>query len=588
MNKTITHPRIGIRPTIDARENGVREDLEVQTMEMANKMKLYIETNFKYPDGKAVEVVVAENTIGRSIEAANCEELFQRKRVCASITVTPCWCYGIETMDIHPTRPKAIWGFNGTERPGAVYLNAVLSAHNQMGLPAYGLYGADVMDKDSVEIPADIIEKLDNFIYSSLAVGQMQGKSYLQIGGMSMGIAGSAISYELFNKYLGMRVEQVDMVEILRRIDENIYDPNEYETARNWVSNNCSENPDGNKAHLVLSADEVESGLDFVTKMSVIIKDLMEGNAYLRVNGKNEEGLGHNAIVAGFQGQRQWTDYLPNGDFTETLLNSSFDWSGAKRPNIIATENDTLNGATMLFGYLLTNCAQVFCDVRTYWSPRAISKLNNIDAEKQFPNGFIHLINSGSAALDGTGQMKDINNKSVFKPYWEVTDEDIKACLDNTKWPVANREYFRGGGFSTNYLTVGQMPFTMSRINLVNGKPSIQIIEGYSMEIDQDLYKLINDRTDPSWPSTFFVPKEGGNQSAYEIMNNWGANHCVLTYGHVGSRLITLSSMLRIPVSLHNLSEKDVYRPTMWAHYGLNDPIGADYRACADLGPLYD
>lgn len=588
MSKIISHPKIGIRPTIDARENGVREDLEAQTMDMALKMKAYIETTFNYPDGEPVEVVIAPNTIGRAIEAADCEKLFLESGVCASITVTPCWCYGMETMDMHPIRPKAIWGFNGTERPGAVYLNAVLSAHNQMGLPAYGLYGADVMDKDCVEIPKDIIENLNNFIYSALAVGQMQGKSYLQVGGMSMGIAGSAISYELFNKYLGMRVEQVDMVEILRRIDEHIFDPNEYQKARSWVKNNCNEIPDTNKTHLVLTEEELEKGLDFVTKMSIILKDMMEGNKYLRENGKNEEGLGHNAIAAGFQGQRQWTDYLPNGDFSETILNSSFDWNGVKRPNIIATENDTLNGATMLFGYLLTNCAQVFCDVRTYWSPAALTKLNNIEAQKLYPDGLIHLINSGSAALDGTGQMKDSNNRSVFKPYWEVTKEDIKNCLNNTKWPVANREYFRGGGFSTNYLTVGEMPFTMSRINLVNGKPSIQIIEGYSKNIDQELYKLINDRTDPTWPSTFFVPKDGTQLSSYKIMNNWGANHCVLSYGHIGDRLITLSSMLRIPVSMHNVDESKIYRPTMWAHYGINDPIGADYRACEDLGPLYD
>lgn len=588
MSEIITHPRIGIRPTIDGRENGVRESLEIQTIAMANKMKEYIEKNFFYPDGKRVEVVMAPNTIGRAKEAADCEQLFQVNNVCASITVTPCWCYGMETMDMHPTRPKAIWGFNGTERPGAVYLNAVLSAHNQLGLPAYGMYGSEVMDKDAVEIPEDIYSKIDGFVSSALAVGQMNGKSYLQIGGISMGIAGSAINYELFNKYLGMRVEQVDMVEILRRIDEGIYDPVMYEKARKWVSNNCVETPDTNKQHLMLSDDEIELGLDFVTKMSIIIKDMMNGNEYLRNNGNNEEGLGHNAIVAGFQGQRQWTDYMPNGDFSETLLNSSFDWTGTKRPNLLATENDTLNGATMLFGYLLTNCAQVFCDVRTYWSPQALTGISGKDCSKKYPKGLIHLINSGSAALDGTGRMKDKNETSVFKPFWNVNENDIKACLDNTKWPVANREYFRGGGFSTNYLTVGDMPFTMSRLNIVNGKPTIQIIEGYSQELSEELYCQINDRTDPTWPSTFFVPKDGTAQSTYEIMNNWGANHCVLSFGHIGDKLVTLSSMLRIPVSLHNIEEDRIYRPTMWSHYGLSEPIGADFRACEILGPLYE
>lgn len=588
MSTIITYPKIGIRPTIDGRENGVRESLEIQTMAMANKLKDHIENNFKYPDGTSVKVIIAENTIGRSKEAAECEALFQANNVCASITVTPCWCYGMETIDMHPTRPKAIWGFNGTERPGAVYLNAILSAHNQLGLPAFGMYGSEVMEKNAVEIPTDIFDKIERFTASALAVAQMKDKSYLQIGGVSMGIAGSTINYGLFNKYIGMRVEQVDMVEILRRIDEKIYSEEEYVIARKWVQENCKEIPDTNKEHLKLSDEEIESGLDFVTKMSIIIQDLMNGNDYLCANGKNEEGLGHNAIAAGFQGQRQWTDYMPNGDFAETILNSSFDWSGPKRPNILATENDTLNGLTMLFGYLLTNTAQIFCDVRTYWSTKSLSTLANKDYKEKYPNGLIHLINSGSAALDGSGQMIDDENNPIFKPFWKVKQDDIDSCLANTKWPIANREYFRGGGFSTNYLTKGKMPFTMSRINLVNGKPSIQIIEGFSQDLSKDLYNQINDRTDPTWPSTFFAPKENTDLSTYEIMNNWGANHCVLTYGHIGDKLITLASMLRIPVSLHNIESSRIYRPAMWSHYGNADLVGADFRVCSELGPLYD
>ncbi len=586
--KQINYPKIGIRPTIDGRENGVRESLEVQTMQMATNLKTYIEQHFNYVDGNPVQVVIAPNTIGRLKEAADCEQFFQEQNVCVSITVTPCWCYGMETMDMHPTRPKAIWGFNGTERPGAVYLNAVLSAHNQLGLPAFGLYGAQVMDKDDVSIPADIVDKLERFVTSSLALAQMHGKSYLQIGGVSMGIAGSSVSDYLFNKYLGMRVEQIDMIEILRRIDEQIYDPQEYQKARAWVSANCSDTPDNNKQHLVLSSEQLQAGLDFVTKMSIIIRDLMIGNEYLKSHGKNEEGLGHNAIVAGFQGQRQWTDYLPNGDFAETILNTSFNWNGKKQPTILATENDTLNGITMLFGNLLTNTAQIFCDVRTYWSPQAIENLGQFNYEESLSGGIMHLINSGSAALDGTGKMQNQAGEPVIKPFWEVTDEDINRALTATRWPVANREYFRGGGFSTNYLTEGDMPFTMTRLNLVNGKPVLQIIEGKSVQIDEDLYNAINERTDPTWPSTFFVPKANTQLTTYEIMNNWGANHCVLTYGHVGDKFITLASMLRIPVSLHNVEANRIYRPTMWAHYGMDDLMGADFRACEKLGPLYE
>lgn len=584
----ITHPKIGIRPTIDGRENGVRESLEEQTMNMALLLKNHIERNYYYPDGKQVEVIIAENTIGRFKESADCEKLFASNDVCASITVTPCWCYGMEVMDLHPTRPKAVWGFNGTERPGAVFLNAVLSAHNQIGLPAFGIYGADVMDKDSNIIPSDVLPKLDRFIKSSLAAGQMQNKSYLQLGGVSMGIAGSNVDTEMFRKYLGMNVIQVDMIEIMRRIDENIFDPNEYEKARNWVKENCKEIYDNNKEHLQLNSDEIEQGFDYVTKMTMIMKDLMAGNDWLKDNGYNEEGLGNNAIVGGFQGQRQWTDYLPNADFSETILNSSFDWNGPKRPDIMATENDALNGISMLFGNLLTNTAQVFCDVRTYWSPAAIRKLGEFNLSSEQKGGMIHLINSGSAALDGTGKMKDDLGNSVFKPFWDVEDKDIEQCLKATKWPVANREYFRGGGYSTNYLTEGNIPFTMTRINLIDGKPVLQIIEGNSTKVDTELYNTINDRTDPTWPSTFFVPKKNTDLSTYEIMNNWGANHCVLTYGHVGDLFLTLASMLRIPVSLHNVEVERVYRPTMWSHYGTTDYTGADFRACEVLGPLYE
>lgn len=584
----LTYPKIGIRPTIDGRENGVRESLEKQTMKMAINLKKYIEENYCYPDGTAVQVVIADNTIGRFKESSDCEEKFSSENVAASITVTPCWCYGIETMDLHPSRIKAVWGFNGTERPGAVFLNAVLSAHNQLGLPAFGIYGADVMDKDDESIPNDIKPKLDRFIKSSVAVGQMKNKSYLQLGGVSMGIAGSLVDYSFFQKYLGMNVVSVDMIEIMRRIDEEIFDPNEYELARKWVSEKCNEIPDINREDLKLNNLEIEKGLDYVTKMTMIIKDLMEGNEWLRVNGYNEEGLGNNAIVGGFQGQRQWTDYLPNGDFSETILNTSFDWNGPKLPNILATENDALNGVSMLFGHLLTNTAQIFCDVRTYWSPNAITSLGDFEIDDSLSSGMIHLINSGSAALDGTGKMRDENGNSIIKPYYEVNDEDIENCLKATKWPVANREYFRGGGFSTNFLTEGGMKFTMSRLNLVNGKPVLQIIEGESIEVSNELYNAINERTDPTWPSTFFKPKENTELSTYEVMNNWGANHCVLTYGHVGDLMITLASMLRIPVSLHNVEAERIFRPTMWSHYGTLDLTGSDFRSCDVLGPLYE
>lgn len=588
MSKVITHPKIAIRPTIDARENGVREALEEQTLKLANTLSEYIEANFKHVDGTAVKCIVPPFTIGRSIEAKQAEELFNKSEIAASITVTPCWCYGSETMDLHPTRQKAVWGFNGTERPGAVYLNAVMSAYNQMGLPVFGIYGENVQAADSTEIDADILKKVDQFVKAALATTQIAGKSYLQIGSVSMGIMGSMVYQPFFQKYLGMRSESVDMVEIIRRIEKGIYDQEEYEKALEWVKDNCQSNIDRNKPENKLSPEQVAKDWKFVVKMSLIIKDLMHGNTKLKAIGFNEEGLGHNAIAAGFQGQREWTDYLPNGDFSETILNTSFDWNGSKMPTTLATENDSLNAITMLFGQLLTNTSQIFCDVRTYWSPEAVNKLGKYPVLNEAKDGFIHLINSGSAALDGSGQMQDENGDNVLKPFWEVDDGDIKNCLDNTNWPVANLEYFRGGGFSTNFLTKPDIPFTMTRLALVNNKPILQIIEGYSLDVGVELYQKINERTDPTWPSTFFVPKESTAISTYEIMNRWSANHCNLTYGHVGDLYITLASMLRIPVSMHNVEAERIFRPSMWSHFGTESPQAADFMACSTLGPVYE
>ncbi len=582
-------PKVGIRPTIDGRLGGVRESLEKQTMEMAKTAARIITENLRHPSGQKVECVIADRCIGGVAEAAMADEKFKREGVGVSLTVTPCWCYGSETMDMDPLRPKAVWGFNGTERPGAVYLAAVLAAHNQKGLPAFGIYGRDVQDSDDTSVPDDVKEKILRFTRAALAVATMRGKSYLSLGSVSMGIAGSIVKEDFFQDYLGMRNEYVDMSEFTRRIEEGIYDREEYERALEWVKAYCKEGPDDNPPEKRKTREQLDRDWEFVIKMALIARDLMVGNPRLEELGYGEEALGHNAIAAGFQGQRQWTDHFPNGDFMEAILNTSFDWNGIRQPYILATENDSLNGVSMLFGHLLTGTAQIFSDVRTFWSPEAIKRVTGYKPTGLAENGIIHLINSGPTALDGTGEAY-INGKPAIKPWWEVTEEDAKRCLDATLWRPADLGYFRGGGFSTDFLTEGGMPVTMTRINLVKGLgPFIQIAEGYTVDLPKEVHDALDRRTNPTWPTTWFVPRLTGNgpfKDVYSVMANWGANHGAISYGHIGADLVTLASILRIPVSMHNVPSEKIYRPSAWSAFGM-DPEGADYRACANFGPLY-
>lgn len=583
-------PKVGIRPTIDGRRRGVRESLEEQTMNMAKAVAELITSTLRHPSGEPVECVIADSTIGRVTEAARCAEKFEREGVGVSITVTPCWCYGSETMDMNPYTPKAVWGFNGTERPGAVYLAAVLAGHSQKGLPAFGIYGKDVQDSGDNEIPEDVKEKLLRFTKAGLAAATMRGKSYLAMGSVSMGIAGSMVDPDFFQDYLGMRNEYIDMSEFTRRIEEEIYDKAEYERALAWVKENCNEGADNNPKDEQCTREQKHKQWEFVVKMTLIARDLMVGNPRLKELGFAEEAEGHNAIASGFQGQRQWNDHFPNGDFMEAMLNSSFDWNGIREAYVVATENDSLNGVAMLFGHLLTNTAQVFADVRTYWSPEAVKRVTGKELTGKASNGIIHLINSGSAALDGAGlQSKD--GQPAMKPFWEITEEEAKACLDATSWRPASLGYFRGGGYSSNFKTDVEMPVTMVRLNLIKGLgPVLQIAEGYTVEIPDEIHNVINDRTDPTWPTTYFAPNltgEGAFTDVYSVMNNWGANHGAFSYGHIGADLITLASMLRIPVAMHNVSNDRIFRPSTWGAFGTKDLEGADYRACENFGPLY-
>ena len=586
------YPKIGIRPTIDARRGPlkVRESLEDQTMNMAKAAKALFEKNLRYSNGETVQVVIADTTIGRVAEAAACADKFRREGVDITLTVTPCWCYGSETMDMERSTIKGVWGFNGTERPGAVYLASVLAGHAQKGLPAFGIYGRDVQNAGDTEIPADVEEKLIRFGRAALAAATMRGKSYLQIGSICMGIAGSIINPEFFEEYLGMRVESVDEIEIIRRMENGIYNEKEFQKALAWTKQHCKEGFDKNPPELQRSRAEQDKAWEFVVKMMCIIKDLFNGNSNLPA-GFEEEQLGHNAIAGGFQGQRQWTDFYPNCDFPEAMLNTSFDWEGAREPYILATENDTLNGVGMLFGKLLTGRAQIFADVRSYWSPDAVKRAANYElagAAKE-AGGFIHLINSGAACLDACGEMKE-NGKGVMKPFWEVSEADQKACLEATTWNPADFGYFRGGGFSSRFLTRAEMPVTMSRLNLVKGVgPVLQIAEGWTVNLPDNVSDILWKRTDYTWPCTWFAPRVSGSgpfKTAYDVMNNWGANHGSISYGHIGADLISLCSILRIPVCMHNVPEEKIFRPNYWNAFGM-DREGADYRACAALGPMY-
>ncbi|RIV26194.1 L-fucose isomerase [Alicyclobacillaceae bacterium I2511] len=583
-------PKIGVRPTVDGRRGGIRESLEEFTMSLANSVVQLLTSELKHANGEPVECVIPDTCIGGVAEAAAAEEKFQQENVGLTITVTPSWCYPTETMDMNPTRPKAIWGFNGTEYPGAVYLAAVQAAHNQKGLPIFTIYGQNVQDMGDTSIPGDVTEKLLQFARAGLVVATMAGKSYLSIGTVAMGIAGCIVDDKFFQNYLAMRNEYVDMTELIRRMDLGIYDKGEFSAAMTWIQQQCPEGRDVNVTEMQRTREQKDQDWENVAKMTLIVRDLMIGNSHLNELGFDEEALGHHAIAAGFQGQRQWTDYLPNGDFMESMLTTSFDWNGPREPFVFATEGDSLNAVTMLFGHLLTQRAQIFADVRTYWSKEAVARVTGKQLMGPAANGFIHLSNSGAAALDGTGKQY-VDGKPSMKPYWEITENDMQNCLKATNWCPAVAGFFRGGGFSSRYVSEGGMPVTMARLNLIDGLgPVLQLAEGYTVELPPEVANVLEERTNPSWPSTWFVPNlngEGAFKNVYSVMRNWGANHCALSYGHIGADLITLAAMLRIPVNMHNVSEERIFRPSMWGAFGTMDGTSADYRACSALGPLY-
>jgi L-fucose isomerase len=582
-------PKIGIRPIVDGRRGGIRESLEDVTMNMAASVAKLISDHLRHSNGLPVECVFADTCIGGVVEAAQTAEKFRREGVGVVISVTPSWCYPMETMDNDSYIPQAIWGFNGTERPGAVYLAAALAAHNQKGLPVFSIYGRDVQDMGDPVIPQEVQDKLLGFAKAGLAVATIRGKSYLSMGSVSMGIAGCVVDEEFFQEYLGMRNEYIDMSEFIRRMELGIFDQDELEKGIKWVKENCLEGADVNPPELQRTREQKDKDWETVVKMTLIARDLMVGNPKLAELGYGEEALGRSAIAAGFQGQRAWTDFMPNGDFMEAVLNSSFDWNGIREPYVLATENDNLNGVTMLFGHLLTDAAQIFADVRTYWSPEAVKRVTGVELEGMAKNGVIHMINSGPATLDGTGELSQ-NGQPAMKPFWMITEDETKKCLEATKWCPAV-DFFRGGGFSTDFTTKAGMPVTIARINMIKGQgPVLQLAEGYTVELPNDVHDKLDQRSNSTWPTTWFVPNltgEGPFKSVYSVMSNWGSNHCAISFGHIGADLVTLASMLRIPVNMHNISDDRIFRPSVWSAFGPLESLGADFRACSNFGPLY-
>jgi len=583
-------PVIGIRAVIDPRRK-VYNRTYGQTQDMASSVADYLSDHVKYPNSLPLKCVVYQKCVSNIVEAQECSDYFKHLNVGAVITVATGWCYPLETMLLDAGIPHAVWGFNGTERPGAVFLAALTAACNLKGLPMFKIYGKEVREKDDKRIPEDVGRKLLSFTRAALAASLMKGKSYLSLGTVSMGISGCISDELFFQQYLGMRISYVDMSEIQRRMNKGIYDPEELSKAIEWFSNNCKEGVDYNDPSLMHTKEQKAEDARDSIKLAIIVKDMMKGNQKLQDMGYEEEAAGYGAVAGGFQGQRAWTDQNANGDFMEAILNSTFDWNGRREPIVIATENDSSNAVSMLFGYLLTHTPQIFCDVRTYWSPETVKRITGEELEGRAKGGMIHLLNSGAAALEGSGCLTK-DGKPVIKPYWEMTEDDIKSCLQSTRWSPAMLDQFLAGGFSSTYSTKGEMPVTITRLNMVYGiGPVLQIAEGYTYEASPNIHMNLLGRTDPTWPSTWFVPNtipgDAAYNDVYSVMESWGANHCSMSYGHIGSELITLASMLRIPVTMHNVETNNLFRPALWKAYGTKELEAADRYACAALGPLY-
>jgi L-fucose isomerase len=421
----------------------------------------------------------------------------------------------------------------------------------------------------------------------------MKGTAYLAMGGVSMGIAGSIVDHDLFQDYFGMRVEEIDMTEFVRRMDREIYDRAEFERALAWVRENCPEGRDPNAPEKQRTREQKDEDWARSVKMALIARDLMVGNPKLAELGFPEEARGHNAVAGGFQGQRQWTDHFPNGDFLEAILNTSWDWNGIRQPYMVATENDSLNGASMLFGHLLTGgTAQLFADVRTFWSPEAVRRVTGHRLSGLADDGILHLINSGPAALDWTGEQRGSDGKPACQAVWRNhpgRGERLPASHPLVRIrPGLLSPAAAGPRTSPRAAT---WPVTMFRLNLVKGLgPVLQIAEGHTITLPDNVHQTLDERTNPTWPTTWFAPTLTGNgpfASVYDVMNHWGANHGAISFGHIGGDLITLASLLRIPVDMHNVPAERVFRPSAWARFGSLEPQTADYKACQTYGPLY-
>lgn len=575
--------KIGIRMLVDNRP-ALRAQQQQALFKLAEQVRLLLEGQVRYGDGVPAQCVIAPQPVGCVRDAAAVSELFRAERVGAVINIARAWAYPAEVMEYDTQLPQAVWGFSGSNYPGTVFMGAAVATAAQRGCPLFKIYGRDIQAGQDLRVPEDVADKLVRFAQCALALATLRGKTYLAVGSMCMGIGASAVDHAFFQCYLGMRTQMVDTAEILRRMEQKIYDPQEYARARRWAKENCREMQDPNPCALQQPAPQKQVAWDDSVKLALILRDLMQGNPALARQGHPEEAQGCLALAASFQGQRHWTDWQVSSDFAEAVLNSSFDWDGPRRPVTVATENDALQAAAMLMGTLLTGTAQIFCDMRAYWSPQAVqAHFGTVPptAEK----GFLYLTNSGPAPLDGTLAA------GATKPFWAMTAEDMEGCIQHTQWGADKRAVFAGGGFSTSYQAAGGVPMTMVGLSLVKGLgPVLQIIEGETIALQPDLADALTQCTDPTWMRLFFVPRltqAGVCSSVYNIVESWASNHCTLCGGHRAKAFTTLASMLRIPVCLHNLPPRQLFRPAVWGLYGEPGSTEADFRACQNYGPLY-
>ena len=589
-------PTIAITPVADGRP-GAYEDNQANTWGMVEKVHNLLSGRITLSDGTPVRFVVAPEIVYGARTGALAQEYYIRQGVSANIWVSRSWAYSDELMSAcqgfgSSEWQQAAYGLNQTDRPGAVWLKAFTAAMDEKNRPIFAIYNPDLED-ESGDLSPYVAERLMRFARCAATVAEMRGKNYLSIGSVSMGIIGSDMRRNTFLHYLGMGTASVDMVAVKGRMDQGFYDHDELELAFNFMKRRFKFN--FGEGQRPLTPDGL---LRDCIKMTMIVRDLMHGNPVLAkasVGARQgfcadvERAQGYNAIAAGTQGQRQWTDLYPNFDMTESLLTSSFDWNGYRAPMIVATENDSKNAIGMLIANLLSGAPQLFADIRTNWTPESIKSATGVDVSKIAPLGLIDKRNSGAGALDYAldifSTVKDGSQKTIqevvqaIRAGKRIQQDLIKRAIEATTYEAAVLEYFAGDGLSSSFQTPGGVPLTAYRYNMVDNMLTCSVVEGETVALPEDVISHISNVTNATWPESYWAPRD---MSSFEYMSRIGPNHDGNSFGLIGADMITINAMLRIPVDMHNVDKADIFRPTMWDRFG-----GDDFRACETLGPLY-